>query len=490
MRHTNELSATKRALLERWRSGRVALEGRSIPRRDPAQPAPLSVQQQRFWLLEQLNPGTSAYTLSFAAWLHGEVAAAALGRAVVELARRHESLRTTVRLVAGVPVQEVADQPPARLELYDAGGAPAPRRVRESLRLVTTALREPFDLGRGPLARTWLVRLQPDLHLFAIIVHHLVSDGWSLGVALTELRALYERFAAGEPAELPAPRLQYGDVAAWQRTWLERGRWRANLPWWRDRLAGGEPLALPLDRPRPEPPSLRCHSRPFTLRAGLSRGLRDLGARESVTLFMTLLAGFVALLGSVTGQTQVTVGSPTANRSHAETFGVIGVFINSLVLRIDLSGDPTLREVLRRVRAVTLEALAHQDVPFEELVQHFRSERDLAVSPLFQALFVLQNSPMPELRFGGAWMEPVELPSGSCMVDLEVHLWDREPEIGGRLNASADVFEAATADLLLRRLMAALEVLAADPERRLAAVAAPGADGAERGGRDAVRHVL
>jgi hypothetical protein len=484
MTRTNELSATKRALLERWRSGRVALEGGSIPRRDPAQPAPLSVQQERFWLLEQLTPGTSAFTLSFAAWLHGDVDASALGLAVVELARRHESMRTTVGLAAEGPVQEIAAEPAVRLELHDAGSVPAPRRVRESLRLVTTALREPFDLARGPLARTWLVSLQPDLHLFAIIVHHLVSDGWSLGVALTELRALYERHAAGESPALPAPVMQYGDVAAWQRSWLQEGRWRANLPWWRDRLAGAEPPALPVDRPRPALPSLRCHSRPFTLPADLSRGLRDLGRREGVTLFVTLLTGFVALLAGASGQTQVAVGSPTANRPHAETFGVIGVFINTLVLRVDLSGDPTLREVLRRVRAVTLQALAHQDVPFEELVQDLRSERDLDSSPLFQALFVLQNSPMPELGFGGARMEPVELPSGSCMVDLEVHLWDREPEIGGRLNASADVFEAATADRLVRRLLAALEMLAADPGRRL------GSEGAMRGGRDAVRHVL
>src|SRR5215472_664032 len=221
MTRTNELSATKRALLERWRSGRVALGGRSIPRRDPAQPAPLSLQQQRFWLLEQLTPGTSAFTLSFAAWLHGDVDAAALGLAVVELASRHESMRTTVGLAAEGPVQEIAAEPAVRLELRDAGGVPASRRVRESLRMVTTALREPFDLARGPLARAWLVSLQPDLHLFATIVHHLVSDGWSLWVPLTELRVLYEGHAAGESPALPAPVVQFADVAAWQRTWLQ-----------------------------------------------------------------------------------------------------------------------------------------------------------------------------------------------------------------------------------------------------------------------------
>ena len=486
MTRDERLTPAKRDLLDRWRSGQVALEDRPIPPRDRGRPAPLSVQQQRFWLLEQLTPGTSAYQLTFAAWLRGPLDVSALALAVAELVRRHESLRTTFRAAAEGPVQVIEDEPRARLQVLDA---PAPRRGRpgavlphhpgtpppggreiggrdEAVRLLTTAAREPFDLERGPLARMQLVRLDYDLHLFAITVHHLVSDGWSLGVALTELRWLYERFASGERPDLPPPALQYADVAAWQRGWLEEGRWRAGLPWWRERLAGIEPLALPVVRARPASPSLRCHSRPLTLSAELSGRLRDLGRQEGATPFMTLLAGYVALVALETGQTAFAVGSPTANRPRAETFGVIGVFINSLVLRVDLSGEPTFRELVRRVRAVCLEALAHQDVPFEELVEDLRIGRDPGRSPLFQALFVLQNSPMPELGFGAARMEPVELASGSCMVDLEVHLWDREPEIGGRLNASADVFDGPTADRLAERLVAVLGLMAAQPDRR------------------------
>ena len=363
---------------------------------------PLSYSQQRLWFLYQLEPSTSAYNIPTAVRLRGVLDSAALARTINEVVRRHEILRTHYGTIENKPVQFVGLPGDIELKLSDFSELPESERESRMLRLAAEEARMPFDLTRGPLLRACLVRLGPEEHVLVLTVHHIVSDGWSQGVLVREVGALYKAFSEGGESPLGELPVQYADFARLQRNWLAGDVLDKHLDYWRRQLAGPLPiLELPADRPRPEVQSFRGATLTAHLPASLSESLNAICRREGVTLFMLLLAAFKVLLHRYTGQDDVVIGAPIANRNRVEIEGLIGFFVNTLVLRTDLSGDPDFRELLARVRKVTLEAYARQDMPFELLVEELQPERDLSRNPLFQVMFQLENTPKEELRCRG-----------------------------------------------------------------------------------------
>ncbi|MFP5288562.1 MAG: condensation domain-containing protein, partial [Thermoanaerobaculia bacterium] len=344
--------------------------GAAIPRRDwqPGEPRPLSFAQERLWFLDQLEPGSVAYNLAGAVRLSGPLDVAALAGAIGGIVSRHESLRTTFMERDGQVWQVVAESAPFTLPLLDLSSA----GEKEARRVATAEARRIYDLAHGPLARFALLRLGEREHVLLIGMHHIVSDGWSLNIFVRELDALYRSLATGEPAALPALPIQYSDFAAWQRQWLTEDVLGERLAWWTERLAGApQVVELPLDRPRPPVQSHRGAHEVATF-GGVGARVEDLSRRLGVTPFMTLMAGYSALLSRYGGRTDLVVGTPIANRAHAEVENLIGFFANMLALRVDLSGEPTFRELAGRVREMALGAFAHQDVPFERLVSELR----------------------------------------------------------------------------------------------------------------------
>ncbi|HWK90397.1 MAG TPA: amino acid adenylation domain-containing protein, partial [Longimicrobium sp.] len=353
---------------------------------------PLSFAQERLWFVQRMDGDTSAYHMPFAYRLGGALDVDALRRALDEVARRHESLRTFFPEVDGLPVQRIAPPASVPFPLHDLSGLGDDLREDEAGRVAAAHADDPFDLARGPLFRAALVRLAADHHLLLVNLHHVISDGWSTGVLWTELSALYGAFAAGRPSPLPEPALQYADFAAWQRAWLSGEAVERQLTYWRGALAGAPPLLeLPTDRPRPPVQRHRGAAVGVVLDADAAAPLHALARREGATLFMVLLAALDVVLARWSGQDDVVVGTPIAGRTRAETEGMIGLFLNSLALRTDLSGDPSFREVLRRVRQATLDAYAHQDLPFERILEEIQPERSLSHTPVFQVMLNLAN---------------------------------------------------------------------------------------------------
>ncbi|HEY4590924.1 MAG TPA: condensation domain-containing protein, partial [Thermoanaerobaculia bacterium] len=360
----------------------------SIPREGDL---PLSFAQQRLWFLDQLEPGSAVYNIPVVLQMSGRLEVAVLAAALAEIARRHEVLRTAFRAVAGEPVQVIAAPAGPGLSLIDLAALPAGEREREADRLAAAEARRPFDLGRGPLVRAALLRRDAERHTALLTMHHIVSDGWSIGVLVRELGALYAAFLAGAPSPLPELAVQYADFAAWQRRHLSGERLESELAWWRGQLAGMPPvLELPADHPRPATQSLEGAVLDFSLGPEALAGLNRLARRHGVTLFMVLLAGFLELLRRYTGEDDLAVGTPIAGRTRVEVEPLIGLFINTLVLRVILAGDPRVPGLLKRVRETTLSAYAHQEVPFERLVEDLVPERDLSRPPLAQVLFIVQ----------------------------------------------------------------------------------------------------
>ena len=337
------LSLEQRTLLEaRLREGGLALpEAESIPRRVSAEAAPLSFAQQRLWFLEQLEPGTHAYNLTKAVRLTGPLQTDLLAESLRQIVRRHETLRTTFAAPEGHPVQIIASTVDVPLSLIDLTALSERERDAEAQRLTAEQARRPFDLARGPLLRTTLLRLGTEEHLLLLSMHHLICDGWSMGVLFRELGTLYQALSRGDPAALPELPIQYADYAVWQRGWLQGEVLERELAYWRTQLAGAPAsLALSTDNPRPAVQSYRGAKEPLVLSTSLTAGLRALAQRESVTLFMTLLAAFQALLARYTGQEDIVVGSPIAGRGRSETEGLVGFFLNTLAFRTDLSAIP------------------------------------------------------------------------------------------------------------------------------------------------------
>ncbi|HEX2094523.1 MAG TPA: non-ribosomal peptide synthase/polyketide synthase, partial [Longimicrobiaceae bacterium] len=447
-------------------AGTVAPPVVRVPR--DGSPLPLSFAQQRLWLVEQLEPGTAAYTLAVPLRLRGPVDPAALGRALDEVVRRHEALRTVFAVVDADPVQVVRPAPQGVLRVVELAGLPRAAAEAEVRRLADAEALRPFDLGRGPVFRATLARIDDAEAALLLAMHHALSDGWSVGVLTRELSALYSAFARGEPSPLPELPCQYADYAVWQRAWLSGETLERQLAWWREWLAGAPPLLeLPTDRPRSTVRDARGGRRHFALDAATSRALRALSRREGATLFMTLLAAWQTLLARYSGQEDVTVGTPIAGRTHLELEGLIGFFVNTLALRGDLSGDPPFRELLGRVRETTLGAYGHQDLPFERLVEELGVERSLTHTPLFQAVLSLQNVDRLEMRLGEAEAEPLGADAVTARFDLVLALMEEGEEIHGGITYRADLFEGATAERMLEHLRVLLQGIAADPDRRL-----------------------
>ncbi|MCK6562463.1 amino acid adenylation domain-containing protein [candidate division KSB1 bacterium] len=433
----------------------------------PSQNYPLSFAQQRLWYLDQLEPGSAAYHLPLAVRLNGPLNVAALEEACVQIIKRHESLRTTFELVEGEPVQRIS--PPAlfKLEMESLLTVAPAERDAEVRRRVREQALLPFHLATGPLLRLKLYRLAEDEHVVFVCMHHIISDGWSRGVFVNEMAALYRAFAGGNPVSLPELPIQYVDFAQWQRNWLQGEVLEKQLAYWKKQLAGLTTLQLPTDRPRPPVQTYRGARQSFHLTPALTQALQELSQREAVTLFMTLLAAFQTLLHRHAQQTDIAVGTPIANRTRAETEGLIGFFANTLVMRTDFSGDPTFRALLQRVRETALGAYAHQDLPFERLVEELQPERDLSRSPLFQVMFILQNTPKrPAEEQPDLAVTVLESDGGTAMFDLTLSLTEAEHGgLTGYLEYNTDLFEHLTIARWLARLQTLLAGVAADPNQ-------------------------
>ena len=463
---SGQLSAARRALLERHLRG-AAPAAPSIARRAGGGPAPLSYGQEQIWFLSKLAPDSPVYNESVAVHCPAGIDPAALERAFNEVLRRHEAWRTVVRTEGGRPVQVVLPARDHRLPAIDLGHLPRERRAAEAVRLAGEDARLPFDLERGPLWRAMLISLGEDGYRLHLTLRHLVFDGVSIyQVLLPELHALHEAFRSGAPSPLPEPAIQYGDYAVWQRAWVRRPDARAQLDYWRARLADLPEHQLPTDRPRPPSQSFQGACRPITVPRRVTEALKALCGAETVTLFMGVMAAFCILLHRYSGQDDVVVGTITTGRKRRELEGLLGYFLNPVVLRTDLSGELTFRELLRRVRAVTLAAFANDDLPFEHLVRELRPRRDLSRNPLFGVLLTLEP-PAPPTARGWDLVTQMGVDNGTSKFDLSVELDDRPEGLVGRFIYASDLFDAATVDRMARRFGALLEAAVAAPDERV-----------------------
>jgi aspartate racemase len=436
-----------------------------LPRARSAE-LPLSLTQERLWFLDQFEPENTAYNTPGAVRLTGRLHTAALERSLGTILQRHEALRSSFTMVDGRPHQIITPCPTLVLPVVDLQTFPDVGREAEVQRQATEESQQRFDLGQAPLIRAKLLRLAEMEHVLLLTMHHIVADGWSHGVFWRELEVLYNAFASGQPALLPAVSIQYADFAAWQREWLQGDLLKAQVSYWKEQLVGAPPvLELPTDHPKPAVQTYRGARQSQVLPKRLLHALQALSLREGSTVFMTLLAAFTTLLHRYTGQEDILVGSPIANRNSVELEGLIGCFVNTLVLRTDLSGDPSFRTLLRRVREVTLGAYAHQNLPFEKLVEALQPERDLNRHPLFQVMFALQNAPMPVLEPRGLTVSHLAIEKGTAKFDLAVFMTDSEEGLEGVWEYKTDLFEPATIGRMLGHLQILLEGIVAHPEQ-------------------------
>ncbi|HKX31469.1 MAG TPA: amino acid adenylation domain-containing protein [Blastocatellia bacterium] len=429
---------------------------------------PLSFAQQRLWFVEQLDPGSAVYNCPAAVRLKGRLDLAVLESVFNEIVKRHEVLRTRIEVVDRIPVQVIEEWEDRSLSITDlTGWAPAERET-EMRRIAGEEARTGFDLKRGPLLRVKVIKLVgEDEHVVLFNMHHIVSDGWSMGVLVREVCALYESMSEGHGSPLPAPELQYGDYAVWQRQYLTGEVLARETGYWKEKLRDAEMLQLPADYSRPAAPSHRGGWERIEIGRGLSEGLAKLGRPEGATLYMVLMAAFKMILMRYSGQIDLSVGTAIANRTRRELEGVIGFFVNTLVMRTDLGGNPTFRELVRREREVALEAYAHQEVPFEKLVEEINPERNLSRSPLFQVKLVLENTGRERLKINGLQVEGIKEETCAAKFDLLMMLTQSEEGIVGRLEYSQDLFQGETVRRMARHYVQALNEVALDADQRI-----------------------
>jgi amino acid adenylation domain-containing protein len=407
---------------------------------------PLSYAQERLWFLDQMEGESSAtYNIATAVRLHGALYVTALKRSLDEVYERHSSLRTSFRTIDGEAVQHIALPQSLNMPLVDLSALTEAEREAEARRLATEEARQPFNLAQGPMLRAALIRLNDAEHVLLVTMHHIVSDGWSMGVLVREVAALYEAFSKGKSSPLPELPVQYADYAVWQREWLQGEVLETELAYWRKQLGGAaQVLELPTDRPRPPVQSFRGAAEPVIISAKVSESLKQLSRREGVTMFMLLLAAWQVLLWRYTREEEIVVGTPVAGRNRAEVEHLIGFFVNTLVLRADLSGNPKFLGALRRVQEMVIGAFAHQDVPFEKLVEELQPERSLSHTPLFQVMFALQNAPAADVNLHGLTLSPLDVDAGTAKVDLALTLFETDDGIMGSLSYATDLYEART----------------------------------------------
>ncbi|MEP6802067.1 MAG: condensation domain-containing protein [Acidobacteriota bacterium] len=435
----------------------------------------MSFGQQRLWFLDQLEPQNPAYHVQVALRLRGPLDLAALEASLSEIARRHEILRTTFQVAGGEPRQVIAPAQSLASRVAAVPDGSGEDREREVLRLAHEESLRPFDLARGPLVRVSLFRMSEQDHVFVVVMHHIVTDGWSTSVFFRELGALYRAFRDREPSPLPEPPMQYADFAEWQRRWLLGDVLEEQLTFWKRQLGQNLPmLDLPLDRPRSSHQGQGARQS-FRVSRETAEGLKSLGLDEGATLYMSLLAVFAMLLHARTGQEDIVIGTPMAGRTQLETEDLIGFFVNPLVLRIDLSGDPTFRELLGRVREVALDGYAHQDLPFEKLVEVLHAQRTLSSSPLYQVWFAFQNVPDPRPELPGILVTALEPdcrqldrgPTGTARHDLRFGLSQTPDGLRGDVEYKTDLFDAPTIASLVFDYETLLRIAVEDSGRTL-----------------------
>jgi amino acid adenylation domain-containing protein len=432
---------------------------------------PLSFSQQRLWFLDQLEPGNPFYNMSRPISFHGSLDVRALAQSLKEIIRRHEALRTTFAIENGEPVQVIAPAQEFELSSRDLSGMAAAQQEEQVRQLIAAEAAVPFDLGKGPLVRSSLLRLGESEHVLLLTMHHIVCDGWSLGILFRELSVLYEAYRQGEASPLAELAVQYADYALWQREWLQGAVLEQQLKYWREQLAGmAGVLELPSDRVRPAVQSYRGARQKVSLTRELTRELKQLSQQAGVTMYMTLLAGFTALLSRYSGQEEIVVGSPNANRTRAEVEGLIGFFVNTLVLRTELSGEPTFSELLQRVKEVCIGAYSHQDMPFEKLVEELEPERSLSHNPLFQVMFTFQNDLPETFALPNLSFSPLTGEGKSAIFDLTVVAEEQSDELHITLQYNTDLFDAATIERLGQHYQRLLQAAVANPEQRVAAL--------------------
>jgi len=468
----DNLSPRKRQLFEqRLKERKCRPAAQTIPRRTVFSPAPLSYTQEGLWFLYELEPESPIYNIPAAVRIKGCLQVPLLEESLNAVVRRHEILRTTFSRYQGEAVQVIAESLTLQLPVVDLSGLAETERESRFQKLASEEVLRLFDLSRGPLLRGTLARLGEEEHILVLVMHHIASDGWSMGVLFKELAALYEALSAGKPDSLAPVPLQYADYAHWQRQSLQGTILEEQIGYWKNRLAGAPSmLELPVDRPRPSVQGFQGATQTTLLPAGLVNGLKELSRQQGVTLFMTLLAAFNVLLFRYTGREDVLVGTPTANRHRVELDSLIGFFVNTLVLRTDLSGDPAFTQLLGRVREVAVGAFSHQDLPFDKLVEALQPKRDLSHSPLFQVMFVLQNAPTPPQQLGSLAFSDVPLDGKTSMYDLTLSLTEGEEGLNASIEFNTDLFEASRIERMMTHFQILLESVVAAPDTRISAL--------------------
>ena len=442
-----------------------------ISRRKERGRAPLSFAQQRLWFLDQLEPGSAAYNLPVMVRVQGVLSMPALAISFSELVHRHESLRTRFATVEAQPFQIIDDGSMVDFAVADLRMLASHEGALAAIRLACEEAARPFDLSEGPLFKIRLFRSGEAEHLLLISMHHIISDLWSTGILVRELSAIYASVCRGEPVMLAEPAIQYADFAAWQRDWLRGEVMESQLEYWTRLLGGVEPLSLPTDRPRPPIQSYRGSREGLTLPAVTVEKLSALARTEGATLYMVLLAAFQVLLHRYSNCDDIVVGSPSANRNHGQIEDVVGFFANTLVMRTEAGGNPSFRELIRRVKTMALGAYEHQDMPFEKLVEALQPKRDLSRNPLFQVLFALQNVPVETISLPGIKLEPIGIPAATSRFDLALWLVENPSGLSGSLEYSTDLFDRETAAAMLSHFQNLTASIASDPDQRIAGLA-------------------
>ena len=439
-----------------------------ISPRSKFEPPPLSFAQQRLWFLEQFEPNNPAYNMLFAVRIAGNLDVAVLERSLNEIVRRHESLRTTFSVVEEKPVQVIAPTLEMKIPVFDFRELPENKRETEARQLIIEESKRIFDLSQGPLLRVNLLKLEEKEHILLLTIHHIVSDGWSMGLLFQEISTLYEAFSREHHSPLPELPIQYADFAIWQRQWLQGEVLEKQLFYWKKQLADASPtIELPTDHPRPVTYTYDGASESVTLSESLSESLKKLSQQEDVTLFITLLSAFKTLLYRYTSQEDIIVGSPIAGRNRHDIESLIGFFVNTLALRIDLSGNPTFRELIGRVREVAFNAYDHQDLPFEKLVEELQPERNLNRSPLFQVMFTFQNVPRQSLQLSDLILIPLEFDNGISKFDLTLNLSEEPKGLRGWIEYNTDLFDADNIKRMIGHFQTLLEGIVENPDQRI-----------------------
>ncbi|MCT7952160.1 condensation domain-containing protein [Ancylothrix sp. C2] len=462
------LSPDKRTLLlKALRKNAVQTEeSKRIQRRLQQDYAPLSFAQQRLWFLDKLSPQNYAYNLPAAVRLKGQLNLPALQQTFNEILRRHEVLRTAFAEVNGQPAQVISPDIKFNVAVINLQNLPESQQKIEVEKQAVEEAQRPFDLTQAPLLRATLLQLNDAEYVLLLTMHHIISDGWSMGVLVREVGALYEAFSTSKSSPLPELPVQYGDFSSWQRQSLQGEKLEKQLAYWKQQLNGVLDV-MPTDRQRSSAQNFRGAEQSFVISASLTESLKTLIQQQEVTLFMILLAVFKALLYCHTKQENLAIGSPIANRSRVELEGLIGFFVNTLVLKIDIAGNPTFRELLSRVRETTLQAYAHPDVPFEKLVEELQPERNLSYNPLFQVWFVLQNAPMPPLELAGLTLSVLEFGAGTSRHDFSLTCWEITEGIQGLFEYKTDLFEAASIERMVRSFKTIVHQIVDQPNIRI-----------------------